>query len=257
MATMVAVRKEKSSMTETIDSAGSAGAPAKNNPVLPAKNNYPPPSGNPSPNQESKPMTAKTSVFPLLEHFSFVLLTIVFLGILGFLYFFNRWGWQQLPFGNLNQLSIYTNLAPLMLLAGLIERAVEVVITPWRDPDADEKSSKLAQAKNQAAKPGATSDDQQALADTQSDLNQYTGKTRQYAYAIALILSVCAATAGIRTIWPLVDTSAFKTPAFSAQQIVFVHWFDLLLTTLLLAGGATGLHAPINGFLSWAEKKKQ
>jgi hypothetical protein len=82
-------------------------------------------------------------------------------------------------------------------------------------------------------------------------LNQYKGKTRQYAYAIAVALSVLAVTAGVRTLWPLLDTSK----VVPADQLNFFRWYDMVLTTLLLAGGAAGLHAPINAFTSFFEKK--
>lgn len=140
-------------------------------------------------------------------------------------------------------------MTPLLLTATLIERAVEVVITPWRDPDADDKSNKVAAA---AAQVEAGVDNAQATLEARtSDLNEYTGKTRQYAYAIAVALSVLAVTAGVRTLWPLLDTSKVVPPP---AQLNFFRWYDMLLTTLLLAGGAAGLHAPINAFTSFFEK---
>jgi hypothetical protein len=267
MATMVEVRKEKSRMTETIENSGATGSAgttssaAKANPALQSKNPYPqgPPVNNTPAASPDNPNSVSKSAVPgsRLEHVSIWVLAVTFVAGLGFLYYFNQWNWNPLQF-NVDQISIYVKLTPLVLLAGLIERAVEVVITPWRDPDADDMTSKMVQAKAQAAQPGATDDDQQAMADTVSDLNKYTGKTRQYAYSIALALSVCAAVAGIRTLWPLLSLDKAGVPTFpiSAQQLTFVHWFDLVLTALLLTGGAAGLHAPINGFITWIEKKK-
>lgn len=262
MATTVVLRKENNAMAETLENDGAISAPVKSNLGLPPqKSSYSPgtPAGN---NPVAAPERAVPVAKPIaapsrFEHLSIWVLALVFVGALGFLFYFNNWNWNQLVF-NVDQISIYIKLTPLVLLAGLIERAVEVVITPWRDPAADDMTSKMVQAKAQVAKPGATDDDQQALADCSSDLNKYTGKTRQYAYAIALGLSTCAAVAGIRTLWPLLSLNANGQPAFpiGAQQLIFLHWYDLLLTTLLLTGGAAGLHAPINGFVTWAEKKK-
>jgi len=270
MATMVEVRKEKSRMTETLENSSTVSTPPNSSTVstppktstaLPPKNLYtqgvP---ANPAPAvAENQPPVAKTAALPSrFEHISFWVLAVTFIAGLGFLYYFNQWNWSPFQF-DVNQISMYIKLTPLVLLAGLIERAVEVVISPWRDADADDKISKVAQAKVQAALPDATDDDQQAVADTVSDLNKYTGKTRQYAYSIALALSVCAAIAGTRTIWPLLAIDAnthLPTPAMSVEQLTFAHWFDLVLTALLLTGGAAGLHAPINGFITWIEKKK-
>ncbi len=263
-------------MTETIENSGATGSAgttssaAKANPALQSKNTYTqgPPVNNTPATSLDNPVSVSISVVPAsrFEHVSIWVLAVTFVAGLGFLYFFNQWNWNPLQF-NIDQFSMYVKLTPLVLLAGLIERAVEVLITPWRDPGADCRTSKLAIARDQACRPGATGDDHQDLADSLSDLNKYTGKTRQYAYAIALAFSVCAAVAGVRTIWPLLDLDKAGVPTFldkagmpiftiSAQQLTFVHWFDLVLTALLLAGGAAGLHAPINGFITWAEKKK-
>jgi hypothetical protein len=179
------------------------------------------------------------------DHPSVWLLAIVF--VAGFVYLLKWSCWSGISFINVNATNIVGYLTPLLLTAALIERAVEVVITPWRDPEADDKTSKVAAAKDQAGKSDATDDDQKTLADNTSDLNQYKGKTRQYAYAIAVALSVFAVTAGIRTLWPLLDTSK----PVPAGQLDFFRWFDMVLTTLLLAGGADGLHAPINRFVSF------
>ena len=66
--------------------------------------------------------------------------------------------------------TIQNVLAPLILTAGFIERAVEVVIAPWRDPDAD---------KLHGARAAALTTDQVAVA---SDaLDAYKGRTKQYA----------------------------------------------------------------------------
>lgn len=181
------------------------------------------------------------------EYPSIWLLSITFVAGFVFLQFWS--GWNGLTFIKVDATNLVGYLTPLLLTATLIERAVEVVITPWRDPDADDKSNKVAAA---AAQVEAGVDNAQATLEARtSDLNEYTGKTRQYAYAIAVALSVLAVTAGVRTLWPLLDTSKVVPPP---AQLNFFRWYDMLLTTLLLAGGAAGLHAPINAFTSFFEK---
>jgi hypothetical protein len=261
MAAMVEVSKEKTRMNETLENGGATSSTAKANPALQVKNLYTqnaPGINAAAPQPENSAPVAKDAAQPSrFEHLSIWVLAATFIAGLGFLYYFNNWNWNPLVF-SADQFNMYIKLAPLVLLAGLIERAVEVMITPWRDPGADCRSNRVAEARNLACRPGATDDDQQAVADSVSDLNQYTGKTRQYAYSIALALSVCAVVAGVRTLWPLMafDKAGIPTFPISAQQLIFVRWFDLLLTALLLTGGAAGLHAPINGFITWVEKKK-
>ncbi len=170
--------------------------------------------------------------------------------VAGFVYLLVWSHWNGVTFINVNAGNIVGYLTPLILTAALIERAVEVVITPWRDPDADTKITKLAAVKAKAEKDGATDNDQDAVTASAGDLNQYRGKTRQYAYAIALALSVLAVTAGVRTLWPLLQSPGTILEA----QANFFRWYDMVLTALLLAGGAAGLHAPINAFTGFFEK---
>jgi hypothetical protein len=182
-------------------------------------------------------------------HPSVWLLSLAFAG--GFVYLKFWSNWNGIAFVKVDASNIVGYLTPLLITAALIERAVEVVITPWRDPDADDKSSKVAAA---AAQVKAGVDDAQASLDTNTgDLNRYKGRTRQYAYAIAVALSVSAVTAGVRTLWPLLDTSKVVPPP---EQLNFFRWFDMVLTALLLAGGAAGLHAPVSAFTSFFEKTK-
>jgi hypothetical protein len=183
----------------------------------------------------------------LKEHPSVWLLSVTF--VAGFIYLKFWSSWNGIAFIKVDATNIVGYLTPLLLTAALIERAVEVVITPWRDPEADDKAIKVATAAAQVKAGDANA--QNALNTNAGDLNQYKGKTRQYAYAIAVALSVLAVTAGVRTLWPLLDTSK----AVPTDQLNFFRWYDMVLTTLLLAGGAAGLHAPINAFTSFFEKK--
>lgn len=58
--------------------------------------------------------------------------------------------WDALPL-NLDPKNIVGILGLITLAAAFIERAVEVVISPWRDPDASHMVNKLDQAKKHAA----------------------------------------------------------------------------------------------------------
>src|SRR5271170_3567762 len=94
--------------------------------------------------------------------------------------------------------TVPTVLAPLMLTAAFIERAVEVMISPWRDPGSDQRAKALNDAKNNTAAVAS----QQVAADA---FIQYKGKTRRYAFAFALLLGTAAAMVGIRALWPFLD----------------------------------------------------
>ncbi len=143
-------------------------------------------------------------------------------------------------------------LAPLILTAAFIERAVEVVVSPFRDPGADELRHQLAVL--QATNPI----DSNRIADAQKHLNAYKAESKKYAFCALLLLGLCAAVVGIRALG-LFLIQAHPVPP--GPQIVPVIWgpgqngafctIDVIISALLLAGGANGLHAPINAFTSF------
>jgi len=169
--------------------------------------------------------------------------------------------------------TVPTVLAPLILTAMFIERAVEVTISPWRDPGADQKARILKDAKNSTAAVAS----QQVAAD---DFVQYKGKTRRYAFAFALLLGTAAAMVGIRALWPFLDDPNGKFVAAAVSTVNGVttlskaqgnpindpqnHYartafivVDVVLSALLLAGGANGIHSVVTAFTSFFESNSQ
>jgi hypothetical protein len=162
-------------------------------------------------------------------------------------------GWlktQAVAFSAFGPSDVLNRLTPLILTAGFIERAIEVLISPWRDPDANRHATAIA-----AAKAAPESDDQakvqkvQAVAVATDSLTVYTGLTQRYAFITGLILGLVAALAGVSALMPFVAKDALNTlPA--AQHALFAG-FDIVLTAALLAGGADGLHSVISAFTSF------
>jgi len=160
--------------------------------------------------------------------------------------------WNAALFQGINASNIIGFLTPLIITAAVIERAVEVLISPWRDQEADKKQNVVNNASTLvAAAPDNTRATDSLLA-AADDLSQYTGQTRRYAYALALGFSVVAVTAGMRLLWPMLDASTLKSIPVDQQN--YFRWFDMLISTLLLAGGAAGIHSPVNAFTSFFEK---
>jgi len=175
-----------------------------------------------------------------------------------YLWWTSHWGFGAVTF-NVNQNNILGYLTPLLVTSALIERAVEVVISPWRDPDADMKSSQVKTARKISEANAADLTASQNLVAATNDFHQYTGKTRRYAYSIAVAFSVFAVVAGIRTLAPMLGPDAATHPPVfpgNGGQRYYFDLYDQVLTTLLLAGGAAGLHAPINGFTSFFAQSK-
>lgn len=179
---------------------------------------------------------------------------LLLITIIGGLAWLMRSHWNSVQFQNINASNIVGYLTPLILTAGLIERAVEVVISPWRDAEADKKQNTVNVATTLASAAPGDPGSVATLKDATDEFAHYTGQTRRYAYALALAFSVMAVTAGVRALWPLLDPNAVSGKTIPVDQLNYFRWYDMVLSTLLLAGGAAGLHAPINAFTSFFQK---
>jgi hypothetical protein len=156
---------------------------------------------------------------------------------------------------------LLTKLTPLILAATFIERAVEILISPWRDTGASKLDRLVTAIKARPNDP--TTPLQNALNATDLQvateaLDEYRGKTQQYAFAIGLFLSFCASVAGIRALWPFVAHPETLRDVLGkvvdpGQQAYFRN-YDVVITTALLAGGADGIHSIINSITSFFPK---
>ena len=151
---------------------------------------------------------------------------------------------------------LLSRLTPLILASAFIERAVEILISPWRDTDASKLGRAVAAIKARPNDPTMPIQNALNAADLQAaqeKLDDYRGETQRYAFAIGLVLSFCAAVAGVRSHWPfLAHPDLFEK--LDVQQQVFFRNFDVLITTALLAGGADGFHAIISSVTSYFPK---
>ena len=148
--------------------------------------------------------------------------------------------WPGLNFSIAPQ-DLMTKLSPLLLAAGFIERAVEVLVSPWRDAEADKRQAALDSAKR-TADPGQIKVASDALHD-------YRGDTQQYAFGVALLLGFAAAIVGVRALWPLLTTPNL-TGVSGSQQTAF-HVVDVFLSAVMVAGGAAGIHSVVTAFTSF------
>jgi hypothetical protein len=143
-------------------------------------------------------------------------------------------------------------LATLALTAAFIERAVEVVITPWRDPEAKER-----QAAVDKAKAGA---DEGALDSAKKLLNDYVAETTMYAFIAGFTFGLVGAMVGVRALWPFLEASPGAITAFNGltvgQRNTFII-FDVVLSAALMAGGADGIHSVVTAVTSFADANAQ
>jgi hypothetical protein len=140
-------------------------------------------------------------------------------------------------------------LTPLVLTALFIERALEVLLTPWRGKEADQLAGKMEEAKKLVEQGNAQF--QQNLSQARVDLVAYKAETRQVAFLSALALGIVVSALGIRGLEPFFEPNAFgKLPP---AQHSLLRGVDVLLTGALLGGGADGLHKLVSVFTNYMD----
>lgn len=145
-------------------------------------------------------------------------------------------------------------LAPVAFASAVVERAVEILISPWRDAGASKLEKTLAALKSDPQTPAA------AVAVVSDALDDYRGQTQRYAFAISLTISVFVSMSGVRALGPFADVTRLDDPKITpAGQHEFFLAVDVALTSALLAGGADGVHSVVNAvttlFDSTADKQ--
>jgi hypothetical protein len=152
-------------------------------------------------------------------------------------------------------------LAPLAVAATFIERAVEILISPWRDTGANKLAKVLELVKARAADAVANAQNATDMKAASDALDDYRGRTQQYAFAVSLTLSILASISGVRALWPFVNATKFSdTGITSHSQQLFFLCVDVVLSAALLAGGADGIHSvvkAITGFFDASADRVQ
>jgi hypothetical protein len=138
-------------------------------------------------------------------------------------------------------------VAPLIVIALFIERAVEIVTTAWRAGGARRLEGEL-----DVAMASSTLEQQW---DARHRLDLYLTRTQRYAFLVAFIIALLISMMGVRAIEMLVSEGVVRGAPL-AQQALFVR-VDVVLTALLLAGGADGIHKVVLAFTSFMETTKE
>jgi hypothetical protein len=130
-------------------------------------------------------------------------------------------------------------LAFPLLVALFLERALEVFVNTWRDPQAEKLDLEVkdAQAKLAAASTAATISAVKTATQAQID---YRSDTRRIALWSALVMGLVVSAVGVRTLQTLVDTASLQSLG-TYQRDAFL-LLDVFLTGGLIAGGSEGIH---------------
>jgi hypothetical protein len=148
--------------------------------------------------------------------------------------------WQCINF-HLQVQDLAAMLAPLAFAATVVERAVEILISPWRD----EQASKLAKIVAAALTP-------EAKKDASDKLDEYRGTTQRIAFFVSIFVSTCLSISGVRALQPFLDADEFKALATThPYQQTFFLVVDVGLSTAMLSGGADGVHSAFTAVTSF------
>lgn len=168
------------------------------------------------------------------------------LGLLGLVIFGIWLRWDNLSL-TVQVTNLANLLAPLVFAAAVIERAVEIFVSPWRDAGASKLEKAVAAIKARPAEASTSAQSAKDLESASNALDEYRGDTQKYAFAVSFTLSILASMVGIRALGPFVDLSRLHDPHLTpaAQQLSF-SCLDVALSAALLAGGADGIHSIVN-----------
>lgn len=185
--------------------------------------------------------------------------------------------------------SVVDLLTPILLVALLVERTVEVFVSTGRKLKRGEKERALMRAKakleqleerlglfqEQLKTPGASDvadADGTTLKDrinnvnkllpgaqrdertAQSELEDFRGQTQRVSFVVGTLFGLIVALAGIRVVSPLVD---FQLANWSKLQEIVFHSLDVVFTAGLLAGGASGIHQVLSVFGDFTDQTRR
>ncbi len=138
-------------------------------------------------------------------------------------------------------------MAPLVLLALFVERGVEVLLAGWRAGGARTMDAEVGLAKDKG--------DMDAKWSAKRQRDAYAADSQRLAFLVAFFLSLLISMMGVRAIEMLVGPTVVAD-APTVQQRLFVR-VDILVTALLLTGGAEGIHKVVNAFTTYMETTRE
>jgi hypothetical protein len=136
-------------------------------------------------------------------------------------------------------------LMPLAVVALFMERALEVLLTPWRHNAVDQFEVQMKSAEAAGA----------PTAELAEKLTLHRSETRGLAFLAGLALGTIVSAAGVRSLEPLIDAQQFTS--LSSLQRNALAGIDVVMTAALLAGGSDGLHRLVSIFTAFFDRTKE
>jgi hypothetical protein len=154
-------------------------------------------------------------------------------------------GYTALALSSLSSAQIINRLVALLIASAFIERAVEVILTPWRAKG----SEVLKLTRNSAAAAERP--------DCERDLAEYKLDSQRLAFWLSTALGTVVGACGFRALEWLVEAPPTKTLGHLPTQAQLLAVVDVVLTGLVLAGGADGVHKIIALFTAILDRKRE
>ncbi len=151
-----------------------------------------------------------------------------------------------LAFNSQAFLNVTQVLAPLFLVSGFVERAVEVILTGLRGNEADRLAVEIDHA-TAAAEANPTPQALEQVKALQHVLTAFKSASRGLAFLLSTGLGVGAALCGIRGLAGLLATTPAQTPSPAFTTL------DILLTGIVIGGGADGIHKIVQAVLDFVQ----
>ena len=157
---------------------------------------------------------------------------------------------RYIPLWEFNPGEVGIILLGLFVLALIIERVAEAIVTVWRDPladtyktDVDNLEAKIKKVSK--ASVGKTIEEKEEAGKI---LSEYKAVTKTLALCLTFFLGVIVSAIGIRALQPLVDMSVFKY--LPTEQRVVFSTVDIVITGGLIGGGSKGMHHIVEAVLN-------
>ena len=140
-------------------------------------------------------------------------------------------------------------LAPMAFAAAVVERAIQILVSPWRDGEAALLKATIGEVKGRPVDPSNAVRDNTDLDNAVKALELYKAETQRIAFAVGFIMSAFLSVSGVHALGGFVSANVLAALS-EAQRRLFIG-ADVGLTALLLAGGADGVHSIANAITSF------
>lgn len=164
------------------------------------------------------------------KHFRYRI-TGVYIGLLIFsVVFVYRANPQLVRFSSFTVVELIQALAPLVLVAAFIERALEIFVTATRAG-----ARELLRLEVERLADGSVE-----KKNKENELATYKNRTNRLAFLYGATLGIIAASLGVRALELFLDANVVA--GLESWQSNLLKAFDVVLSGALLGGGADGLH---------------